>query len=283
MAHVARAVASVVVGHRRRYYVALCDRGLRASRWRTLGAVAAVARAALATTLALFLWIVVAPAARVRAHGDGRLHLTMIDVGQGDAMLVTFPNGRTLLVDTGGVTARATSTSAIASSVPRSARAALLGARLSRRHPRRSRSPRRRAGAGARFRAAGDLVGRAGAAPRADARACAPRPIAQRAAWRTLQRGDRFDIGGVELRVHHPPPPDWERQRVRNNDSLVIELRFGDVSMLLTGDIGREVEQELLPRLDLLPDRRPQSCRTTAARTSSSGGLRRAACTPPSR
>ena len=27
----------------------------------------------------------------------------MMDVGQGDAMLVTLPNGRTLMVDTGGV------------------------------------------------------------------------------------------------------------------------------------------------------------------------------------
>ena len=80
-----------------------------------------------------------------------------------------------------------------------------------------------------------------------------------RATWRTLQRGDRFDIGGVELRVHHPPPPDWERQKVRNNDSLVIELRFGQVSVLLTGDIGREVEQELLAIARSPPHRRPQS------------------------
>jgi competence protein ComEC len=53
--------------------------------------------------------------------------------------------------------------------------------------------------------------------------------------------------------VHHPPPPDWERQRVRNDDSLVMELRFGDVSMLLAGDIGHDVEQSLLPLLDPRP------------------------------
>lgn len=75
----------------------------------------------------------------------------------------------------------------------------------------------------------------------------------QRAGWRTLQRGDRLDLGGVEIRVHHPAPPDWERQKVRNDDSIVLELRFGRVSMLLTGDIGHEVEKALIPQLDLLP------------------------------
>ena len=62
-----------------------------------------------------------------------------------------------------------------------------------------------------------------------------------------------MELGGVELRVHHPGIPDWQRQKVRNDDSLVIELRYGQVSMLLTGDIGREVEQALIPTLDLLP------------------------------
>ena len=64
---------------------------------------------------------------------------------------------------------------------------------------------------------------------------------------------DRIEIGGVELRVHHPPLPDWQRRKVRNDDSLVIELRFGQVSMLLTGDIGSDVERQLLGSLDLLP------------------------------
>ena len=75
-----------------------------------------------------------------------------------------------------------------------------------------------------------------------------------RAGWRTLRRGDRLEIGGVEIRVHHPPRPDWERQRVRNDDSVVLELRFGTVSVLLTGDIEREAEQALAASLtDLLP------------------------------
>ena len=53
-------------------------------------------------------------------------------------------------------------------------------------------------------------------------------------------------VGDVKVIVRHPPPPDWERQRVRNDDSLVLEIRHDDVSFLLRGDIGSEVEATLL-------------------------------------
>ena len=47
--------------------------------------------------------------------------------------------------------------------------------------------------------------------------------------WRTLLPGDFERAGGVEIRVVHPPAPDWERQRVRNDDSVVIETPYGEV------------------------------------------------------
>ena len=71
--------------------------------------------------------------------------------------------------------------------------------------------------------------------------------------WRTLRPSDTETLGGVEIRVHHPPQPDWERQRVRNDDSVVLEFRYHDVSILLPGDIGREVETMLIPTLSLAP------------------------------
>lgn len=176
----------------------------------------------------------------------------MIDVGQGDAMLVTFPNGRTLVVDTGGVTLKGEFD--IGDRV--------IGPALRARHllsldylAVTHGDPDHVGGARSLVRdfAPTEIwqgVPVANHQPTAVVRAEADRA---RVPWRTLQRGDRLQIADVELRVHHPPPPDWERQKVRNDDSLVIELRFGQVSLLLTGDIGREVERALLETLDLLP------------------------------
>jgi competence protein ComEC len=58
--------------------------------------------------------------------------------------------------------------------------------------------------------------------------------------WRVLQRGDILHLGDVEIDVCHPPRPEWERQRVRNEDSVVLDIRYRDVSLLLAGDIGAE-------------------------------------------
>jgi competence protein ComEC len=49
--------------------------------------------------------------------------------------------------------------------------------------------------------------------------------------------------------VLHPYEPDWERPRIRNDDSVVIEVSCGEVAMLLTGDISAEVERDIIPRL----------------------------------
>jgi competence protein ComEC len=59
----------------------------------------------------------------------------------------------------------------------------------------------------------------------------------------------------VDVLARHPEQADWERQKVRNDDSIVIEVRWRDVSILLTGDIGQAVERTLGPALTRAPIR----------------------------
>ena len=127
--------------------------------------------------------------------------------------------------------------------------AGVLGARRSpaRLHERDAwrRRPHRRRGERVQGFQAVRSVGRgARAASCADARAARARGRAG-TAWRTLQPADRVSFGNVDLVVHHPPRPEWERQRVRNDDSEVLEIRYGGVSFVFTGDIGREVERTI--------------------------------------
>jgi competence protein ComEC len=73
------------------------------------------------------------------------------------------------------------------------------------------------------------------------------------ARWRIpvspLRTGQVMRHGAVQLRVLHPPPPDWERRRVRNDDSVVIEVVYGDIALLLTGDISEDIERAIVPLL----------------------------------
>ncbi|MEQ1912622.1 MAG: ComEC/Rec2 family competence protein, partial [Vicinamibacterales bacterium] len=65
---------------------------------------AAYARsAATAVALVAGLCVVASPAALLTPSGDGLLHVTFIDVGQGDAALVRFPHGASMLIDAGGL------------------------------------------------------------------------------------------------------------------------------------------------------------------------------------
>ena len=68
-------------------------------------------------------------------------------------------------------------------------------------------------------------------------------PVEQR------RQGEELHIGAARIHVLHPPSPDWERQRVRNDDSVVLEVLYGDVAFLLAGDIGSDVERAIAPHL----------------------------------
>ena len=196
------------------------------------------------------VWIVVSPS--VRAGGDGLLRVTWLDVGHADATLVRFPDGTSLLVDAAGalgpssfdIGGRVVSPALWATGLRRLDLFAITHG-----------DPDHIGGARAviedfRPREIWDGIEVPTSVPMTQVRE-ASRLVAAR--WRRRTAGEREVTGGVEIRVWHPPPPDWERRKVRNDDSLVIELRWKRVSVLLTGDIGAAVERELAPRIEAAP------------------------------
>ncbi len=60
-------------------------------------------RILLTTAAGAAIWIVAQPWTLAASAGDGRLHVTFLDVGQGDSAFLRFPHGGTLLVDAGGL------------------------------------------------------------------------------------------------------------------------------------------------------------------------------------
>jgi len=195
-------------------------------------------RAATVVVLVSGAWIVFTPSLRFgRAEF---LEATFIDVGQGSATLLRFPSGHAMLVDAGGagggrfdVGRRVVEPAVWEAGVSRLTHVVATH---------------------------GDADHIGGAAsmvvdfrPREvwEGVPVPPEPLLQRlrvsagragAAWRLIQRGDRIRFGEAEVIAWNPEPPAWERQRVRNDDSVVVEVRLGDVSLLLTGDVETSAE-----------------------------------------
>lgn len=88
--------------------------------------------------------------------------------------------------------------------------------------------------------------------------------------WRTVFAGDSLESGGAIVEAMHPRPPEWERQKVRNDDSVVLRVRYGLVDFWLTGDAGGEFERTIRaeggPRLTILKVGHHGSRTATSAR-----------------
>jgi competence protein ComEC len=205
------------------------------TRWR-----AALAAAAGACLLAL----TAAPGIESAQPGESRLRVTLLDVGQGEAVLIQTPDRKALLVDAGGspgpfdIGGRIVTPALWALGVRR-----LESVVLS--HGDRDHV----GGVPAVVR---DLAPReiweAIPVPRdSDRRDLRALASSLRVSWRTVLSGARLESGGVVIEAVHPPPPDWERQKVRNEDSLVLRVRYGAVEFWLTGDAGAEFERGVRP------------------------------------
>jgi competence protein ComEC len=53
------------------------------------------------------------------------------------------------------------------------------------------------------------------------------------------------NIGGVHIRILAPAPDYVPEETAKNNDSLVMELSYGQRRVLLTGDAEEPIEREL--------------------------------------
>jgi competence protein ComEC len=201
----------------------------------------------LALAVAACTGFIIAAPPLPRGRQQSELVVTVLDVGQGESILLAMPDSRHVLVDAGGapgssfnVGGRVVAPALTTMGVWRLSALALT-------HP----DPDHIGGAPAILREFRPIeVWEGVPVPRHPAR----RDLAIRAAsrslgWRRLHAGSRLAFGPVEIVVLHPPPPDWERQRARNDDSLVFDVRYGAVSILLTGDVGRDVERLMVPSL----------------------------------
>ena len=214
---------------------ALVAAGLWRSRWGAL---------AVAVLLALLVWHPFPP----DVH-PGELELTAIDVGQGDSLLVLFPDGKRMLVDGGGIPAFgriARSQMNIGEDVvapylwDRGFRSVDVVA-LSHAHEDHS------GGLGALiadFRPHEVWTGFTPDGP--EWRAVHDKAVAVGARIMPLRAPSRFAFGGAAIEVLAPSADYLPADEPTNNDSLVMRVTFGQRSFFLSGDVERGIEQEML-------------------------------------
>jgi competence protein ComEC len=223
---------------------ALIAAAIAHGRWWRTGTVLAVA-----AFLVLLLWDPFPPETR-----PGQLEMTAIDVGQGDSILVVFPDGKRLLMDGGGIPAfggRSRAQLDIGEDVvapylwDRSIRSVDVIA-LSHAHD--------------------DHIGGLPALtadfhPRELWTGVTPDSPAwdrlrQKAALNgtrivPLRSPSRFAYGGAEIEILAPFSDYVPSDTPKNNDSLVVRVRYGRHSFLLGGDVERQIEGRMLDANEL--------------------------------
>jgi competence protein ComEC len=208
-------------------------------RWRWLSGLAT------ALFLCLLLWHPFSP--RVQ---PGVLEFTAIDVGQGDAFLLAFPDGKLMLLDAGGFPSYSGRPSGL--DTGEDVVSPYLWTRSIKRLDVVAASHLHEDHAGgipALLRNFRPKEVWTGALPRSsEARRFVE--LARRAGvpLRSLTGGEQFDYGGSRISVLAPLPGDSAADNITDQDSLVLRVQFKERSVLLTGDMEPAVERELTER-----------------------------------
>jgi len=221
-----------------------------------------------ALAMASILIAVIEPATQ---QPNGNLIVYFLDVGQGDSALIVFPRGRTMLVDGGGEIRFAggernrgagdsTEIQADGAEAGFTDRSFSIGEAVVSRFI--WSLGRTRVDYVLATHAHADHIGGLvdvvrnleigqaviGHAPTSDAeferfRGAVTR---RRVPMSTVKSGEHFQIDGVGIDVLWPPPAQVLPVTSGNDDSIVLRLVYGSISILLAGDIERNAEESLV-------------------------------------
>lgn len=220
-----------------------CTAWLALERWRPRARIGAVA---------IVLWLIAELGLVAREQPEGLLRVTFVDVGQGDAAVVDFPDGRVALVDTGRGAPHPASRALVELLAARR-RSRIDWLVITHGHPDHAgglRALLEHTSIGEVWVSGQQLVEERDGAM-------------ERVLNRALQLGTsvRFapdlcdhtkEIGGARLEVLWPCPR-YDPGLGLNDNSLVLRLSYGQHDVLLTGDIEAEAEARLVANGLILP------------------------------
>lgn len=179
----------------------------------------------------------------------GLLEVSAIDVGQGESLFVALPAGKTMMVDGGGIPAWGRR-SKPALDIGEDVVSPYLWSRFIKRVDVIVSTHGHEDHIGGLFALLRNFRPRqlwVSQASRSALTVALERQARRRGVRiRLLRAGQRFQFGGAEVEVLSPPADYSGSPEARNDDSLVLRLRYRRRSFLLTGDIEKPMERRLV-------------------------------------